>query len=179
MRKTLAAISLAMFLFPAISHSELRMAILGGPQKATVDETNSLPGWEEAIKPGFTSRNGFHLGILVDVPLATNGKWFLQPGILYSGKGREYFSQNNEDIALVTDTVSVNARFHTNYIDIPVNLAYKLHLGGKTNLIFSAGPYLAFFYNGKRSSETRLFSSDKLSIVEENLEVGNSIGKVT
>ena len=179
MRKTLAAITLAMFLFPAISNAQLRLAILGGPQKAIVEETNSLPGWETTIKPGFASRNGFHLGVLVDVPLSSNGQWFLQPGIMYSTKGREYFNKNTDDIASVTDTVSVTARFHTNYIDIPVNFAYKLHLGGKTNVILSAGPYMAFFYNGKRSSDIRLMSSDKLSSQEENLEVGNSAGKVS
>src|SRR5688572_1995932 len=102
MRKTLAAIALAMFLFPTISSAQLRLAILGGPQKATVQETNSLPGWETTIKPGFTSRNGFHLGVLVDVPLSADGKWFLQPGILYSTKGREYFNKNADDIAVVT-----------------------------------------------------------------------------
>src|SRR6478672_4479540 len=107
MRKTLAAITLAMFLFPAISYAQLRLAILGGPQKATVDETNSLPGWETTIKPGFSFRNGFHLGALVEVPISTNGKWFLQPAIMYSTKGREYFSKNSDDVATVTDTVSV------------------------------------------------------------------------
>ena len=126
MRKSLSAITLAMLLFPAISDAQLRMAILGGPQKASVDETNSLPGWETTIKPGFTSRNGLHLGALVEVPLSTSGKWFLQPGIMYSSKGREYFSKNNDDVASVTDTVSVSTRFHTNYIDIPFNFAYKL-----------------------------------------------------
>ncbi|HSB92106.1 MAG TPA: OmpA family protein [Flavitalea sp.] len=179
MRKTLSAITVAMCLFPAISDAQLRMAILGGPQTATVDETNSIPGWETSIKPGFTSRNGFHLGVMVEVPLSTNGKWFLQPGIMYSTKGREYYSKNSDDIASLTDTVSVSSRFYTNYIDIPLNFAYKLHLGGKTNFIVSAGPYMAFFYNGKRSAETRLLSSDKLKSQEETLEVGNSSGKIS
>src|SRR6478735_4523302 len=179
MRKTLAVITLALSLIPAISQAQLRMAVLGGPQKSTVDEKNSLPGWEETIKPGFTSRNGLHVGMLIEVPISSNGKWFLHPGIQYSTKGREYFNKNSDDIASLTDTISTTARFYTNYIDVPINIAYKLHLGGKTNFILSGGPYLSFFYNGKRSSDTRLLSSDKLSMQEENLEVGNFSGKVS
>src|SRR6478752_3582785 len=86
MRKTLAVITLALSLIPAISQAQLRMAILGGPQKSTVDEKNSLPGWEETIKPGFTSRNGLRVGMLIEVPISSNGKWFLHPGIQYSTK---------------------------------------------------------------------------------------------
>ena len=179
MREILSALALATCLFPAVSTAQLRMAVLGGPQKASVDETNSLANWQETVKPGYKSRSGLHLGVLVEVPLSPDNKWAFYPGVIYSAKGREYFQHNNDDIASQTDTISVSSRFSTNYIDIPLNLGYKFPLGGKTNLLLSAGPYLAFFYNGKQTMDTRLLSSDKLIADEASLQVGNEAGKVS
>ncbi len=59
-----------------------------------------------------------------------------------------------------TDSLSYKQQFSPNYIDIPVNITYKLPLGRKTNFFVSAGPYIGFFYTGKQSTETRILEQD-------------------
>lgn len=160
--------------------AQLRLGILGGPHSASVKETNSLPGWETGVKPFYANRSGFNIGFIAEIPLNNSGKWFLQPAIMYMSKGRKY-ERFFDTTALQTDTLSLKSTFYTNYIDIPLNLAYKLSLGKKAKFVLSAGPYLSFFYNGKANTETLQAPNDttlKFSKDEHNLEVGNAPAKV-
>ena len=61
---------------------------------------------------------------------------------------------------------------------MPFNLAYRLPLGTKANLVLSAGPYAGFFYNGKVSSETRIYSTNLFKSDEVPLDAGKETGKV-
>ncbi|RYZ54789.1 MAG: PorT family protein [Sphingobacteriales bacterium] len=68
-------------------------------------------------------KTGAHLGVLFNFGLGESIS--VQPGILYSMKGAE-------DLSL-------------NYIEVPINLVYKLPMG----LMFHAGPYLGYAISGK------------------------------
>jgi len=153
------------------------MAIVGGPHSASVKEQNSIPSWETAIKPGYSNRPGLNLGILVDVPVSSNNRWFFQPGIMYMEKGRKFYMRNDSAASILTDTISSSTNLGVNYIDIPLNLTYKLPLGKKATFYLSAGPYLGFFYNGKQKNETRMYSSNSFKDEEVRLESGNEQGK--
>jgi OmpA-OmpF porin, OOP family len=153
------------------------MAILGGPHSASVKEQNSIPSWETAIKPGYSNRPGLNLGILIDVPLSSNNRWYLQPGIIYMEKGRKYYMRNDTVTSMTTDTISSAYNLGINYIDIPLNLTYKLPLSKKASFFLSAGPYIGFFYNGKQKNETRIYSSNSFKSEEVRLESGNEKGK--
>ena len=160
--------------------AQLRLGILAGPHSASIKETNSLPGWETGVKPFYSNRSGFNIGFIAEIPLNNSGKLFLQPGIFYMSKGRKY-QRSYDTTAIQTDTLSFTSNFFTNYIDIPLNLAYKLPLGKKAKFLVSAGPYLSFFYNGKRNSETLVAPNDttlKFSKEESNLETGNAPAKL-
>src|SRR6476646_3771437 len=69
--------------------AQLRMAAVGGIHASNLTETNSIPGYQNAIGQYYSSKTGFELGVLCEVPL---GKYnlFLQPGILYSAKGNQF-----------------------------------------------------------------------------------------
>ena len=43
-----------------------------------------------------------------------------------------------------------------NYIDIPLNLVFKIPIGGKKKFFIGGGPYVSFFYNGFEKTETYL-----------------------
>ncbi|HUQ65712.1 MAG TPA: OmpA family protein [Flavitalea sp.] len=168
---------LAFLCLASLSFSQLRMAIVGGPHSASVKEHNSIPSWETTIKPGFSNRPGLNLGILVDVPLSSNNRWYFQPGILYMEKGRKFYTRNDTATSILTDTISSSTNLGVNYIDIPLNLTYKLPLGKKATFFLSAGPYAGFFYNGKQKNVTRLYSSNSFKDENVRLESGNEQGK--
>lgn len=165
-------------LFQVPLFSQLRVAVVGGPHKAGVIEKNQLPGWDSLVRPGYSSRNSFHFGVIIDIPVGNTNRWFLQPGIIYHGKGRNYFKSFDTSAVVSPDTSSINQKFHPNYIDIPFNLSYKFPLGNKASFILSGGPYISMFYNGKQTKETRLFPSNKFESKSADIEVGNDASKV-
>lgn len=157
--------------------AQLRVAILGGPHSSSIKEENSLPDWETKVKPFYTNRSGFHIGLLADIPLNASGKLAFQPGIFYMSKGRK-FQQYYDTTVIDTDTLSLKNSFFTNYIEIPLNLTLKLPLSKKAKFFVSAGPYVSFFYNGKNNTEV-LTAQDgltgttlKFSKEEDDIDVG-------
>jgi hypothetical protein len=79
----------------------------------------------------FVPRIGILGGITSFIPI---GKTIdLRPGLIYTSKGAQYADYDNIYLAL-------------NYIEIPVDIAFKLGSGG---FALNAGPYLAFLTKAK------------------------------
>jgi len=158
--------------------SQAKIFLVGGPHAANVQETNSLPGWDENVKPNYKSRMSFNIGFLAEVPLNESGRFVFQPGMLFMGKGRKYAQLNDTVTAALNDTFQFNNTLATNYMDIPLNFAYKVPIGKKSNFIVGAGPYLSFFFQGKSTSELRVYSTNKFTKEETQLEVGKGTNKM-
>lgn len=160
--------------------SQLRLGVLGGPHSASVIEKNNIPGWDTTEKHLYTKRSGFNIGFIAEIPLNASNRLFFQPAIMYHSKGRNYHRIN--DTTLVdTDTLNLKSSYHTNYIDVPLNLTYKFRLGRKSNFTVSAGPYLSFFYNGKNTVESLVALNDSTVNFKKNelkIEVGEGTYKV-
>ena len=178
MKKTLTVCILLMLLAPAFTSAQLRIALIGGPHKSNVIETNEIAGWDTTTKPGYSGRNGMHLGVIIDVSLGNSGRWSLQPGIMYHTKGRNYYHYFDTTLVPGPDTFYVGNKFQPNYIDFPFNLTYRLPLGKKSAFFLSAGPYFSFFYSGKSISESKLYPSFKYEENEQKLETGNEKNKL-
>ena len=73
---------------PLFSHAQLRVAILAGIHIADVKEENDLPNYDVENK-GYKSRTGGRFGFMADLPLS-NSRFFFQPGIIFSSKGRKF-----------------------------------------------------------------------------------------
>ena len=170
--------------------SQVRVSLLGGLQSSSIKETNEVPGWEKDTKPYFQNRSGFHLGFLLSVPLNSSQTVFFQPAFLYSTKGNKYYKQNDTSFYKPLDSVYYSYEFSTSYIEVPLNLAYRFKLSQKAGFMVSAGPYVAFFYNGKQTSSTRTFKRNLSSNPDDELEgtlknineerpidVGNAVNK--
>ncbi|MHA4845667.1 OmpA family protein [Flavitalea antarctica] len=142
------------------SWSQVRVSLLGGPQSSSVKETNDIPDWEKDKKPFYQNRSGFHLGFMLSAPLNNSQTVFFQPAFLYTTKGNKYYKQNDTTSYKPVDSVFYSNNFFTSYIEVPLNLAYRLKLGKKAGLMVSAGPYVSFFFNGKETSATRTFRRD-------------------
>jgi outer membrane protein OmpA-like peptidoglycan-associated protein len=156
-----------------ISNSQLRIAIAGGVHSSNIIETNDLPNWSE-IKSGYSSRTGAHFGFIADLQLGVNSKFYAQPGVMFYNKGRKFFSTYD---TTVYNYISIDSKQFINYVDVPLNLVYKIPLNSKTKFFLGGGPYLSFFYNGLEKTETYL-KTGKFQIDEnEDLPVGDGPGK--
>lgn len=173
--KKLYVLSIATLLSLA-GFSQLKVGLLGGPHWATVKETNSLPGWDSTTKPYYSRKSGINIGLIAELPVGNSTRWFVHPGIFYMSKGRKYDQVTREGNQSTTDTFRFNSTFSINYIEIPVNLAYKLPLGKNKNFLLSAGPYLSFFFNGKLTNELR-DTTNKYTKETLTMETGNAPNK--
>jgi outer membrane protein OmpA-like peptidoglycan-associated protein len=171
---------LTCLLLAAASQAQLRLGVLGGPHSAKVIEKNDIPFWDTTTKPYYLNRKGFNIGFIAEIPLGPSNKLFFQPAILYHSKGRRYVRFFDTTV-VDTDTLNLNTSFYTNYIDLPLNLTYKLRLGRKSSFMLSAGPYISFYYNGKNTVESRVAINDTTVSFKKNqnsIEVGNGENKV-
>ena len=160
------------------SSAQVRVALIGGPQSTSITEENQLPDWATEVSPFYTNRTGANVGFLGEMALGTSTRWFLHPGLLYQTKGRKFFKRNDTAVANLTDTLSTSKTFFNSYVEIPLNLAYKLPLGKKAGFFISAGPYLSFFYSGKESTQARMYSNNSFKKEDDDLEVGNAPNKI-
>jgi outer membrane protein OmpA-like peptidoglycan-associated protein len=158
--------------------SQLRVALIGGPQSTTIKEENTLPNWNKDVSPFYSNRLGGNLGLLGEVQIGTSKHWFVHPGLLYQTKGRKFFKRNDTATARITDTLSTTKSFFNTYIELPLNLAYKVSLGKKARFFISAGPYLSFFYNGKQSLQARINSNNTFRKEDADFQVGSAPNKI-
>ncbi|HJV77548.1 MAG TPA: porin family protein [Paludibacter sp.] len=101
------------------------------------------------------SKTGFNLGVISEIPLATD--FYLQPGLLFSTKGGKSASGSSK----------------TNNLEIPINALYKLNAGSVKVLGF-AGPYIGYALSGKSGSTNIKFSGDNKDM--NAFDLGLNIG---
>lgn len=131
----------------------------------------NLSNWTGADVQGNNAKLGFKIG--VGMEYAFNNIWSLQPSLFLSTKGTKYSESGLK--------VTVNQM----YLDLPVYVQARVHIEGDTNLIFSAGPYIAYGIGGKISSnissnDADTFGNDGLDEFDAGVGfgVGLEFGKV-
>jgi len=156
-------------------NAQTRLAAYGGMHAANVIENNNIPGWLTDTKKNYSSRTGFHLGVMLEIPIGNRGFYF-QPGIGYSSKGRQF--QKLYDTSLsAKDTLYIQNTLKLGYIELPLNITYKIPISSnrKNSFFISAGPYLSFFYSGKSSQQSRILASgstDKYEYQSGDVDLG-------
>jgi OmpA-OmpF porin, OOP family len=175
-----------LFFLPALlffiySPAQIRLAVIGGVHSSNFLETNSIPGYDTARGRYFSSKTGFQLGVLAEIPLGRKN-FFFQPGISYTAKGNQY--QRFYDTSVVqSDTLYDQHTLNLNYVEIPLYLTYKISLSRKKpdHFFLSAGPYFAFIYSASQPYQNRIkfFNEDNYTYNSSttDLEVGNAAGK--
>jgi len=156
-----------------ISIAQLRLALAGGGHTSTIVETNNLPNWTE-LKSKYSSRTGAHFGFIADLQLGFKSKFYAQPGVLFYNKGRKFSSTYD---TAVYDYFSIDAKQFINYVDVPLNLVYKIPISEKAKFFIGGGPYLSFFYNGFEKTETYMKSGSFVTDENKDLPVGDAPGK--
>ena len=120
----------------------------------------------------------FQAGIVGDLPIA--GIFYLQPGILFTGKGSKL------EIGRPTENLYIKQTTTPFYIEVPLNFVVKLPFNSESHFFLGAGPYGAIGVAGKAKTEKKLlsftssyenniiFSNDDPSTFEE--EEGTGLG---
>ena len=130
------------------SKAQFSVAIVGGPQVSSVSPAFILH--PDTLSSKASSRTGLRFGFTASVPVNQKQSLFFQTGVLYSQKGSrvlQSFDTTNVDISERT-LFTVNTLLDANYIEMPLNLIYKVTLKGKTRFMIGAGLVPTIFYNG-------------------------------
>ncbi|MFC0775605.1 OmpA family protein [Terrimonas alba] len=177
------ALSFLCFLF---SNAQLRVGILGGFHQSKVIEDNNIPGWD-TIKNNFSNRNGAHFGFIADLRFNDRSNFYFQPGVIFFTKGRNYKNSPSDSTVvfkrpLLSDSVVNTVYYETrkqfvNYIDLPLNIVYKIKLAKKINFILGGGPYISFFYDGFDKKENVLVDVRLTTDENDDLPIGKGSGK--
>jgi OOP family OmpA-OmpF porin len=173
MRKIVPLLILAIAGSIATRGQQIRLGILGGLHSSSVLETNHLVGWDSAVKKYNGSRSGYKLGIILEVPIGHSG-FFLQPELTYITKGRNYKKNSDSLTALATDTIYNKSTLNLGYIEIPVNLTYKIPLTAnrRNSLFIGAGPYFSFFYGGNITYSSLTQAPEQFASTSNPVNVG-------
>jgi hypothetical protein len=102
-----------------------------------------------------SSKIGFNIGVTADYGLAD--ALYLQPALLYTVKGAS-------DVA--GDDVSASL----SYLELPINLAYKIPVTEGCTVVLKAGPYLAYGLSAKLSGEEGGVSAE-IDLYKENEDI--------
>jgi hypothetical protein len=85
---------------------------------------------------------GYHAGIIADLGFQN---FSIQPALFFITKGSSYpgiVANNTGNTAKVTTTIKLN------YLELPVNLLYKLQATPGVKVYFGGGPYLGYGLSG-------------------------------
>lgn len=142
------------------ANAQFSIAVMGGGQSTTVTPAFLLH--PDTTSKTTASRAGFRFGLLASAPINRQQSLYFQTGVFYSQKGAkavQLFDTSNaiphqQHFLSATTTLSVN------YIDIPLNLLFKIALKGKTKFLMGAGLQASLFYNGSAQLNTVKFIED-------------------
>lgn len=111
---------------------------IGGKGGYNASNLRIQEGFDLHDKRVFSS---FHLLLYAEYGLSQSV--YLQPGISLTGKGADFVVGNRR-----SDTW-MEVRTNPIYLEIPINVLYKRHIGNRSNLFAGGGPYAAYGVSGK------------------------------
>ena len=108
---------------------------------------------------------GFQVGLLVDLGITENIS--VIPEILYSQRGafQKYEEEGNSK-----NTQSITYVF--NYLQLPVNLAFKFNIGSSSKMSLFAGPYFGYLLSAEGKLETDI--DGEKNEEKEKFEIGSN-----
>lgn len=172
MKQLVGVLLISSLLVSESVEAQLRIGIAGGPQRSIVSG-NTSPGWD-TVDYKYSYRQGFRAGIIADVRLGARSPLYIQSGMYYSTKGREFqagFENANSSIA------RIKAVQHVNYLEIPLNLVLKIKMGKKSSFLLGGGAYASFLYTGTERREITDQSGNQTIIENKDLKISTDPGR--
>ncbi len=179
MNKQILLLSICILVCSAIQ-AQVKLGGEIGFHAASVIEKNSLPGWDTSTSKFYGSKSGIHAGIIVEIPLSN--RFFLQPGLNYTSKGRQYAKTYDAAGTAATDTVYAKSTLNLGYMEIPFYFTYKIPLTSthKSHFFLGAGPYFGFILKATQNNQSLVKTSDtsqQYAKGSDDLLVGNAVNK--
>ena len=131
----------------AVLRAGVNIANVTKTNDGSIDDANSL--------------TSFQVGLIGDIHLASI--LYLQPGVIFTGKGSKTQSGNT------SDATYYRATSNPYYIEVPANLVIKTP--GPIKFFAGAGPYLAIGVAGKNKVDGKFLGASFSS--EKNIEWSN------
>lgn len=169
--KTLAVSLLLGCFIISSGKAQLRTAITGGAQISSVPG-NSSPEWD-TLNHQYTSRKGFHAGILAEAPLLSSTTVYFRTGMIYTNKGRNFSSSFDSTSGVST----VKGRQFVNYFEFPLYIVYKKDLGKTSRIVAGAGGYAAFLFSGREATSTQYNNGVVNNTENTSLKIPRSQGR--
>jgi len=119
----------------AISYAQAQISI--APEAGLNLANASVSGGGTSMRPGLKA------GAVVEIPVVKG--FFIQPGIFYAMKG----TKSEASGSFGSIVFNAKEKISLNYIEVPVNLGYRYHVGNAGSLFVTAGPYLGYALSGK------------------------------
>ncbi len=132
--------------FELKAQEELYWGLRGGLNLSNIHEKTDAD-----VTADWENRAGFRLGMVIGAPL--KGKLYIEPGIYFTTLGMKYTDDKDE------------MKLNINYLQIPILLTFRPHIGENTRLHLSAGPYVACGVGGKmkfNKVKVDIFGDDEL-----------------
>ncbi len=162
MKRTVVVMLFALLSFSAFS--QVSRIVKGG---LNMSNFNDVDGTDMKI--------GYQVGLGLDFPI--DKIWSLQPSLLFTTKGAK------NDITVAGVNVG-SWKMNPMYIEMPVMLAARINVAGDVNVVFSAGPYIAYGVGGKytlelvgESGDSKIFGNDKTGDLDaKRFDAGLGVG---
>lgn len=94
---------------------------------------------------------GFNVGITADINIAPS--LYVLTGLELTTKGAKQEESISESFMGTSYSIKVKETSNPMYLQLPIHLGYKLEVTPGTNIVFRAGPYLAYGIGGKSKTE--------------------------
>jgi len=143
MKNFLTKFSIILFLLMFFQYAAISQMALG--VKGGVNFADMHVDYDGNSDDESDPRAAFSLGVVGEYPISDG--LFLQPGVLFSGKGSKYSETEGDDY--------YKSFLILNYLEVPVNVVYKFDAGTMKAFV-GAGPYAAFAINGKSKYKTKI-----------------------
>ncbi len=175
-----------------LSIAQNKIALIAGMQSCNITEKNNLPVWSDngsvpdwnAVRKDYLPRIGFHAGIMAQLSFSETSKFYFEPGVVFNNKGRKFtFSKDTLAVkkriglpdTLIWTRYNFTQKQYFSYIDMPLNLVYKISIGKKGKFRIGGGPALSFFFNGFDKQKHELLQIGTRN--EDNLDLPVGEGK--
>lgn len=154
MKKLFFVILLSLAALGASAQSELRWNVNAG-----VGMANWYGGDVDT-----DAKFAYKVGVGLEVPFANTDVWSFQTGLNFISKGAK-------GAGITDDWDIVDITVNQLYLELPLMVGARLHTASNFDMLFKAGPYLAYGVGGK-TEDYDTFGDDGLKRFDAGLGVG-------
>lgn len=172
--KKVCLLSAFALVFFNIVNAQVKWGVGAGPHNTSVIEKNDLQDWGQDFKNNFTPLSSFHAGLFAEINLGKKENWAIQPALLYTNKGRKFSKSYDSAKAFINDTSLISASWKISYLELPVNVIYRIPLSSNVRFILGGGPYVAYQLNSKTAYEI-INASGERTAYNDKMATGEAV----